>query len=351
MKGRLRVVASLAVTAFFLWLALHEVKWPEVWAHLRNANWLYLALSILVATLSIHVRALRWKSLLAPLDPDVPFQPRVAGTAVGFAANNLIPARVGEFVRALVCGKLARLPVSSVFATLVVERVFDGLITVALLFTVMALPGFPSPEKAANALNAVRFLSLLIAVMGVVVIVLALTPARSLALAERIAGRLLPPRVGRPLLKVFESFIGGLAVLRDPRLLAVSTGWAILQWLFIPLSIYFGCLAFGITEPGYRGALFLQCVINLAVAIPSSPGFFGPLEAAAVYGLGLWGVDESRAASFAIGYHLGGFITVTLLGLWYVQKLDLSWKELIGKAESAEAAGGTPPAEAEPRRA
>jgi len=62
-------------------------------------------------------------------------------------------------------------------------------------------------------------------------------------------------------------------------------------------------------------------------------------------------VDESRAASFAIGYHLGGFITVTLLGLWYVQKLDLSWKELIGKAESAEAAGGTPPAEAEPRRA
>jgi glycosyltransferase 2 family protein len=338
MKGRLRVAASLAVTAFFLWLALRGVDWGEVASHLRSANWFYLGLSVLVATLSIHVRALRWKSLLAPLDPNVPFQPRVAGAAVGFAANNLIPARVGELVRAVVCGRLARLPVSAVFATLVVERVFDGLVTVALLFTVMALPGFPSPEKAEGALNAVRFLALAIAVIGMTVILLALTPVRSLALAERVAGRLLPARLRRPLLKLFESFIGGLAVLRDPRLLAVSAAWAVFQWLFIPLSIYFGCLAFGITAPGYRGALFLQCVINLAVAVPSSPGFFGPLEAAARYGLGLWGVDASRAASFAIGYHLLGFATVTLLGLWYVQKLDLSWKELVGSAEAVEAA-------------
>ena len=351
MKGRLRVVASLAVTAFFLWLALHDVDWGAVGAHLRSANWLYLALSILVATLSIHVRALRWKALLAPLDPDVPFQPRVAGAAIGFAANNLIPARVGEFVRALVCAKLARLPVSAVFATLVVERVLDGLVTVGLLFTVMALPGFPAPEKAADALAAMRFVALVIAVMGVVVIVLALMPRRSLRMAGA-AARLLPERLRRPLLTMFESFVGGLGVLRNPRLLAVSVGWAVFQWLFMPLSIYFGCLAFGITEPGYRGALFLQCIINLAVAVPSSPGFFGPLEAAAVYGLGLWGVDASRAASFAIGYHLGGFISVTLLGLWYVQKLDLSWKELVGSAEQAEADGSPPPAEqAGPRRA
>ncbi|HKP75498.1 MAG TPA: lysylphosphatidylglycerol synthase transmembrane domain-containing protein [Longimicrobiaceae bacterium] len=332
MKARIRVAVSLAVTAFFLWLALHGVKWPEVWAHLRGANWFYLALSILVATLAIHVRALRWKALLAPLDPDVPFQPRVAGTAVGFAANNLIPARVGEFVRALVCGRLARLPVSAVFATLVVERVLDGLVTVGLLFTVMALPGFPSPEKAADTLAAMRVVAAIIAVMGVTVIVLALMPKRAMRLAEAAAG-LLPQRIRAPLLKIFESFIGGLGVLRNPRLLAVSVGWAVFQWLFMPLSIYFGCLAFGITAPGYRGALFLQCVINLAVAVPSSPGFFGPLEAAARYGLGLWGVDVSRAASFAIGWHLGGFISVTLLGLWYVQKLDLSWKELVGSAE------------------
>ena len=351
MKGRLRVAVSLAVTAFFLWLALHEVKWPEVWAHLRNANWLYLALSILVATLSIHVRALRWKSLLAPLDPDVPFQPRVAGTAVGFAANNLIPARVGEFVRALVCGKLARLPVSSVFATLVVERVFDGLITVALLFTVMALPGFPSPEKAANALN-VRALPLAVdRGEGRVVIVMALMPRRSLRMAEAAAGAASRAGAAAAAEGCSRAYIGGLAVLRDTRLLAVSTGWAIPVALN-PLYRSIRLLASGSPSRAICGALFLQLrdktwqvAIPLVRRVLRAAGGGGGVRA------GLWGVDESRAASFAIGYHLGGFITVTLLGLWYVQKLDLSWKELIGKAEQAEAAGGTPPVEAEPRRA
>lgn len=332
MKGRLKVVVSLAVTAFFLWLALHNVNWSETWDHLRGANWLYLALSILTATLSIHVRALRWKPLLAPIAPHIALQPRVAGTAIGMAANNLIPARVGELVRAVAAANLAKLPVSAVFATLVVERVLDGLATVALLFTVMALPGFPSPEKAEGVLIGVRILSLVMAVAGVMMIALALAPERSLRLAERLSG-FLPAKARRTLLGMLESFIGGLGVLRSPRLLATSVAWALFQWLFMPLSIWFGCLAFGITGPGYVGAIFLQCIINMAVAIPSAPGFFGPLEAAAVFGLGLWGVSESQAASFAIGYHLGGFISVTLLGLWYVQKLDLSWKELIGSAE------------------
>ena len=354
MKARLRVAASLVVTAFFLWLALRGVDWADVWAHLRGANWLWLALSILVSTLAIHVRALRWKALLAPLDPDVPFHPRVAGAAVGFAANNLIPARVGELVRAVVTGRLARLPVSGVFATLAVERVLDGLVTVGLLLLVMELPGFPSPGKAGAVLTGMRILALLMGVVGVVMIALAMMPARSLALAERVGGRMLPARARRPALKIVEGFIGGLGVLRNPRLLAVSLGWAVFQWLFIASSIYFAFLAFGITEPGYRGALFLQSAINLAVAVPSAPGFFGPLEAAARYGLELWGVEPSRAVSFAIGYHLGGFIPVTLLGLWYVQRLNLSWKELIGSAESAEAAvekGGEPAKETGPRRA
>jgi glycosyltransferase 2 family protein len=337
-SARIRVVASLAVTAFFLWLALRGVKWPEVWAHLRSARPLWLALSILVATLSIHVRALRWKVLLAPVDPHVRWEPRVAGTAVGMAANNLIPARVGEIVRAVVAARLARLPFSAVLASLVVERVLDGLVTVGLLFAAMAWPGFPHPERAGFALDAVRFLALAMGVAVTGLIVLALVPERSMALAERFS-RVLPQRARRPVLARLEEFIAGLAVLRNPRLLVLSVGWAIAQWLFIPLSIFFGFRAFGIGEPGYLGAVFLQCAINMAVSVPSSPGFFGPLEYAATRGLGLWGVDQARAVSFAIGYHLGGFTSVTLLGLWYVQRLDLSWRELVGTAEKGGTAG------------
>ncbi|HET7233109.1 MAG TPA: lysylphosphatidylglycerol synthase transmembrane domain-containing protein [Longimicrobium sp.] len=344
MKQRLRIIVSLAVTAFFLWLALRGVVWAEVWEHLRTANWLYLALSAFIGTISVHVRALRMKTLLAPVDPHVAFHPRVAGAAVGFAANNLIPARVGEVVRAVVTARLAKLPVSAVFASLVVERVLDGLVTVLLLFGVMALPGFPNPERAASALAAVRILALVMAVAGVVLIGIALLPSHSIALAERTVGRMLPRRLREPFLARLDEFIAGLAVLRTPKLLVLSVGWAVAQWLFLPLSIYFAFLAFGIHEPGYVGAVFLQCAINLAVAVPSSPGFFGPLEAAATFGLGLWGVDKARAVSFAIGWHLAGYLCVTLLGLWYVQRLNLSWRELVGTAEKTEDAGAHGPA-------
>ncbi|MBV9108765.1 MAG: flippase-like domain-containing protein [Gemmatimonadetes bacterium] len=334
MKHHIRVAASLAVTAFFLWLALHGVKWPEVWVHLRSANPLWLGLSIVVSTLSIHVRALRWKVLLAPVDPEIAWEPRVAGTAVGMAANNLIPARVGEIVRAVVAARLAKLPFSAVLASLVVERVLDGLVTVGLLFGAMALPGFPHPERASFVLGAVRWLALLMAIAGTGLIVLAVMPERSMAIIDSVGGRVLPQRGHRAVMARLEEFIAGLAVLRRPKLLVLSVAWAIGQWLFIPLSIYCGFRAFGITEPGYAAAVFLQCAINMAVSVPSAPGFFGPLEYAATEGLGLWGVDRTRAVSFAIGYHLGGFTTVTLLGLMYVQRLNLSWRELIGTSES-----------------
>jgi uncharacterized protein (TIRG00374 family) len=349
MKSRLRVAAGLAVTAFFLWLALHGVRWAEVWGHLRRANPFLLALAVLVATLSVHVRALRWKTLLAPVAPDLPLQPRLAGTAIGFAANNLIPARVGEVVRAVVTARLGRLPVSAVFASLVVERVLDGLVTVALLLGTMALPGFPSPERAAPVLTGVRILAGLMGFAAVVLIALTLLPAQARTLAERVARVLLPKRLEEPVLRMLDGFISGLAVLRQPRLLVLSLLWAVGQWLFIPLSIYLALLAFGITEPGYTGAVFLQCVINLAVSVPSAPGFFGPLEAAATFGLGLWGVSQSRAVSFAIGYHLGGFASVTLLGLWYLQRIGLHWRDVLASGAEAGQAPARDPAAAPAR--
>jgi uncharacterized protein (TIRG00374 family) len=349
MKQRLKVILPLLVTAFFLWLALRGVNWAEVAAHLRDANWLYLVLAAVIGTLSVHFRALRWKTLLEPVDPHIAFRPRVAGAAVGLAANNLIPARVGEVVRAVVTARLAKLPVSAVFASLVVERVLDGVVTVAFLFAVMALPGFPDPQRAQGVLTAVRVVALLMGVAGVVLIAMALLPGRSVALAEQTVGKVLPQRLRAPFLARLDEFVAGLAVLRTPRLLVLSVGWAVAQWLFTSFSIYLGFLAFGIREPGYTGAIFLQCAINLAVAVPSSPGFFGPLEAAARLGLGLWAVDESRAISFAIGWHLGGYLGITLLGVWYAQRLGLSWRELVGTAEKADAAGDGDPAPAAER--
>jgi glycosyltransferase 2 family protein len=174
-------------------------------------------------------------------------------------------------------------------------------------------------------------------------------PERSLSLARRISNAIVPERARNPLLAALHSFIEGLAVLRSGRLFAISLLLALAQWLFTALSFLVGFRAFGIEEVGLAGAIFLQSLISLSVAIPSSPGFFGPFEAAAKLGLGLWEVDPDKAISFAVGFHLGGFIPTTLIGLFYVWRLNLSWSQVKQSEETVEEAVGDPEALAENR--
>lgn len=338
MKSRLKVAVGLAVTVFFLWFALRGVEWGDVWAHLREADYLLLGIAVVISTLGMNIRAMRWKALLAPVREDVPFHPRVAGTYVGFAANNVFPARVGEFARALVCARTAGLPVSAVFASLVVERVLDGLVMVVFLFGAMAWPSFPPPRSGQmDPRTAALILTVMAVGASLVLLAMALYPHRAVSVAEK-GTRILPTSFRRPIVDALRAFLGGLGVLRNPRLLLVSVAWALFQWAFLATSYVFAFRAFGITEPGLLGGVFLQSIIAIAVSIPSGPGFFGVFEAGAVAGLDLWGVEKDRAVSFAIGFHLGGWISVTAIGIWYLWRLGLSWRELRDSEEKVEEA-------------
>lgn len=338
MKFNAKAVLGIAVSLLLLWWALRDVSFAEVAHEIRNADPLLLLLAVAVATSGLAIRALRWKTLLAPAARDVPFRPRYAAVSIGFAANNLLPARVGEFARAFSLGRLAGVPVGAVFASLVMERVFDGVAIVALLFASMAAPSFPATVEigGVDPRVAARVVAAVTGALAVLLFLLALAPERSVAVAERVAGKLLPPSLRRPLVDALHSFLGGLGILRDPKLLVVSVLWALGQWLFLALSFWLAFRAFGITQVPFAGAMFLQSLVSLAVAVPSSPGFFGPWEAAAKLGLGLWGVPAGQAVSFAIGFHIGGFIPVTLIGIWYVWRLNLRWKDVERSEETVE---------------
>lgn len=331
-SSSLKAVVGIAATVFFLWLALRNVAWSDVAAHLRGANWVLLSAAVLISTLGMHIRAMRWKPLLEPVAPGIAFRPRIAAVFIGFGANNVFPARLGEFARTWVVAREARIPLTGAFASLVLERALDGIVMIVFLLVTMSMPAFP--EIGANGDNVragVRIVTAITAVMLLVLLMMAFQPRRMVAIAERVAG-VLPRAFRRPAVDALHAFIGGLHVLRNPRLLAVSVAWALFQWTFLATSYLLAFRAFGITEPGFLGAVFLQSVVAVAVSLPAGPGFFGPFEAASVWGLGLWGVDASRAASFAIGLHLGGWLTVTLGGVYYAAKLNLRWRDL-GRAE------------------
>ncbi|HEV2149789.1 MAG TPA: lysylphosphatidylglycerol synthase transmembrane domain-containing protein [Longimicrobiaceae bacterium] len=337
MKFNFKAVLGIAVSLLLLWWALRDVSFAEVVHHVRNADPVLFLLAVAVATSGLAIRALRWRALLRPVAEGIPFRPRYAAVSIGFAANNLLPARVGEFARAYSLGRLAGVPVGAVLASLVMERVLDGLVIVALLFASMSAASFPAMVEVGGVdpRSAARVVAVLTGVLGALLFVLALAPERSVEVVDSVAERLLPSSLRRPLVDALHSFLGGLGVLRDPKLLAISVAWAAAQWTFLALSFYLAFLAFGIDVP-FAGAVFLQSLVSLAVAVPSSPGFFGPFEAASKLGLGLWGVPPGQAVSFAIGFHIGGFIPVTLIGLWYVWRLNLSWKEVEASEETVE---------------
>lgn len=332
-SSSLKAVVGIAATVFFLWLALRNVDWADVATHVREANWLLLSAAVIISTLGMHIRALRWKPLLEPVAPGITFRPRIAGVFIGFGANNVFPARLGEFARTWVLAREARIPLTAAFASLVLERALDGMVMILFLLVTMSMPAFPAIGADGDTVRTgVRIVTAITVVMLLVLLLMVFQPRRMVAIAERVAGVLLPSAFRRPVVDALHAFIGGLHVLRDPRLLAVSVAWALFQWLFLATSYLLAFRAFGITEPGFLGAVFLQSVVAVAVSLPAGPGFFGPFEAAAVWGLGLWGVDASRAASFAIGLHLGGWLTVTLGGMYYAAKLNLRWRDL-GRAE------------------
>jgi glycosyltransferase 2 family protein len=222
----------------------------------------------------------------------------------------------------------------------VLERILDGIVLVGFLLLAMAhadFPGLPTGGRV-DAQAAARWIGFASAGLGASLVALAVFPTAAVAIAERVARRLLPRGFRRPVVDALHAFVGGLHVLRSPRLLAISIAWALFQWSFLAVSYLLAFHAFGITQPGMLGAIFLQSAIGLAVAIPSAPGFFGPFEAAAVWGLGLWQVEQARAASFAIGFHLGGWLTVTGLGVLYASRLGVRWRDVGRSEERVEAA-------------
>lgn len=328
-----KAVFGVAVTVFLLWWALRGTPFGDVWAQIRQGDPLLLLAAVAVATFGFLIRAMRWKVLLAPVSPDTTLRSRFASVSIGFMANNVLPARVGEFARALALSRLEPVSASAAFGSLVVERFLDGIVLLLLLVIPPLTPGFPSNGALSEGLGALILRGGILAVVVVMVALagMALWPRTFVRGAER-AAVLLPKRMARPVVDALEALLDAIGVLRSPRLLGLALLWTVGFWLFHGLSFWLGMLAFGI-DTGLVSAWFTEAVVGFGVAIPSAPGFIGTFHASADFALStVYGVDEARSLAFAFGYHFAGWIPITAIGLWYAWRLGLSLGD-VGAAE------------------
>lgn len=319
---RWKLWLGIAVSAILLWVAFRGVPLDELRQSMADVRLAWLVPVVLSIVVRFWLTALRWQILLRPVKA-IGVHRLFGVTMIGFMANNVLPARMGEFVRAYALGKSESLPASLSFATIVLERVFDGL--TLLLFLVGGVL-FLKPEPWLVT-SAVLSFCLYLAVLGGLLwlrggrgtgALLGWLPAR---LRGRVAGLL-------------DSFTLGLEVLSDRRALLVVTGLSLGIWFINVAGVYAMFEAYSLTLPPHA-AFVLLAVVAVALVVPSTPGYVGPFQAATVVALGLYGVPKATALSLSIVYHVVNYIPITAIGLAYLGALKLTLGELRAAGEKA----------------
>jgi glycosyltransferase 2 family protein len=333
-----RGVLGAALTLLLLAWTLRDVHWAEFRAQVASANSVLLLVSAVVATAIFPMRAARWRVLLEPLAPSLGFMTAWRATAIGMMVNNVIPARAGEVARAWTLSQTSAVPFASALASIALDRVFDAIVVFALMFAAMMDPRFP-----AGATIAGRPATALVGGWGVAILAVVLSGAALAvfqpALVHRIVNAFtirVAPRHADRMTRFVDHALDGLAVLRSPSRFLRVLAWTVLHWLTNALAFWIAFKAVGITAP-FTAALFLQGLISVGVAIPSSPGFFGPFEAFAKIGLQIYGVAVGLAVVWAVGFHLLSFVPITAIGAAYLSRLGLSLGALQRGAAGAQA--------------
>jgi len=320
--NRRRIIGLLGflLTLIFGGLALYKIELREVGSAFLEANYLFVGPALLVTFCGYLLRAARWRVILLP-SKEVSAGRLFPLLIIGFAVNNLLPARIGEFARAYLLGEKEGISKSLSFATVVVERILDGLALIFFLLLVSTL--FPLPRWGREMEILALFFFL-----GVLAFLFLLLYRKPQAL--RITGLLtgpLSPSLPDRVAQVASSFVSGVEALRHRRSIPSLAFLSLLVWSCEATSYLFLTWAFPIyLSPLTRvvAALFVMVVANLGVLIPSSPGYIGTFHFFAMRALGVFGVGRETALSYAVVSHAMQYLLVTGLGLLFLWRENLS---------------------------
>jgi len=332
--ARLRVWIGLGISLLFLVLLLRQVDGEELRDAFANAEPGWLAVAFAVYLVALWVRAERWR-LVLNRSTTLSSSGAWSLVVIGYAANNILPARAGEFVRAELLHRRHAADRAAALGSIVVERIFDGLILALFLAGAVAFAGGSGAVQTLAVLMAVLFL----AVTALLAAISAAGETRSARVANRIL-QLVPTRF-RPLARAWTArFLSGLTGVRGPRSWVAVLAATAVTWLLEAAMYWLAGLAFGLgLDPWYY--LGVCGAANLAVAVPSSAGGIGPFEYFAREVVVRAGVGTALGTAYAIALHALLMIPIVFIGLALLWRQHLGLRAL---ATASEAAATTPQA-------
>jgi uncharacterized protein (TIRG00374 family) len=298
----LRAGLGLALTAVFLVIALHGIQFGQLALAFREINLACLGLSVGLFVVNVFFRALMWRVTTRSFG-RVSLSTLFGGVVVGYLANNLLPLRAGEFVRAYYLTARSGIPGAVSFSTICIERIAD-IFSLALLLLAGIVWGMPgiSPQNARKALVVLA----LLVVACILFICWAMRLRRNGSRFTGLANRLF---------HLFGSFIEPFKRLRDYRLVALLITLSLAAWFSNYLSM--AALVGGEVAHFFTPALLLLLFINIGVLIPSSPGAFGIMQIAFWMALVPFGVARENALALSFAYQGGLYLFTLAVGIPY----------------------------------
>ncbi|MCX6355292.1 MAG: lysylphosphatidylglycerol synthase transmembrane domain-containing protein [Candidatus Aureabacteria bacterium] len=332
MKRYTRAIVGVILALACLLVAFWGINFRELGETLSHAQYRWLVPAMLFVLVSMIFRAFRWQCLLRPTK-EIKFLDLFSALNICFMANNFLPARGGEFIRAMLIGKKYKVSVSTVLATVVLERLFDALCVMAIFAFLLFSMTLETMWKKWGLVLVVLYGSILIALIF----------ARLYSVpVQRGVHRLLTKFSSSAAQKTcafIDSFLKGLNVLTDLGQVALIVMHSVFVWASIVLTYYYLCLAFDVRmiPAGYA---FLVCALAVAVMAPI-PGYVGSFHAVYRKVLEAFHYPESVALGCAIIAHASQYIFITILGGICLWREGVSFGKLRAEEEKVKEELGT----------
>jgi hypothetical protein len=322
--------AGVFISVLFLYLALRGLKLGDFWQAVKTARYWWILPGIAVYFVGVWVRAWRWHYLLKPIKA-VRTRVMFPITCIGYMGNNIYPARAGEVLRAVILKRREGVSVSASLATVIVERIFDGVVMLGFVFV-----NLPELAKLAAAnsgfVGDLQTLSLwgagiFAAALGVFLLA-AMFPQVTARIGQWFIDRLLPKRLREKTSGILHKFLDGLASLRSPLNVLMVFFTSVLIWLLETGKYWFVMHAFNF-EVSFFALMLMNGVVNLATTVPSAPGYIGTFDAPGIAVLTAYGVPQSLAAGYTLVLHVALWLPITLLGAYYLAREGIKWSDAL----------------------
>lgn len=313
------VIVILVGSVFWI---IDSIDFEEFWGYLKQANYVWAIAGIPIIILSHVIRAIRWRNFLKPFTEAKSLYNLFSAVMVGYAVNMVLP-RVGEILRPLVYSRREKVSMSSVFGTILIERVID----VIFLMSLLALSFFIFRDQIADALNnLINPNDVLIFVVGPVVALLLMI---IIVLYTNIGENLLKITI-KPISKnfyvkvegVYSRLSKGFEFIKNPKLYFQVLLESAFMWFLYGLPVYFMLFAFDFDTRfgmGLPDAYLLLIIIGIAVTVAPSPGGIGVYHFVVTEAMTLlYPIAKSEALAFATITHGVNFLTQFSVGALFL---------------------------------